>query len=374
YACRADGSIYYDKAFLAALMSGAARALRTDGDMAAVNPLAHEWGHILQYLLDTDYSTAPNRSEPDADCLAGVLMSRMQRQQQLQPGDLQEARWAIEFAGDAPLNTGVWGNVIERLNLNAPPGSIPVITNAMGDHGNPRERLQAFSRGLTGTVASCTANIPRPGRVVVATVHWYVNDLANAYDRGVAQNKPTVFVSVDLNDPNFNRFKTETLQSPIFAQLANYAIFVYSDPTRDIVARNAGNALGYGRLPVISLLAPNPNMLDEASRIIGVLPASTIVNDLTRHLKSRGWMGTTRAPWRPPLPGRCSNGDVSTWCALHVLVHIFREHIQRHVSAAQDSVIKRLEIVLRTERGLRSLALAVDFAMPNLVSARLSWP
>ena len=304
YACRADGSIYYDKAFLAALMVGAANALHTNGDMAAIEPIAHEWGHMLQYLLQTDYTTARNRSEPDADCLSGVLLARMQRQQQLQSGDLEEARWAVAVVGDESLGDNVWGNVIEQLNLTAPPGSIPVITNARGNHGNSRERLQAFARGLAGTIASCTAGIPRPGRVVVTEIHWFVNDMASAYDRGVAVNKPIVFVSVNFNDPNFQRFKTEILESPAMTQLANYAIFAYSDPARDIVARNIGKALGYGRLPAISLLAPNPNLINEEQRMTGVFTASASVDDLTIHMKSRGWLGTTRAPWLPPRPSR----------------------------------------------------------------------
>ena len=305
YACRSDGTIYYDRTFLAGLMSAAAKQLRTDGDMAAIYAIAHEWGHEMQYLLDLNYTGAVNRSETDADCLAGVLLARARTLGKMQNGDLEEARFSIAFVGDAPLTTGVWGQAIERINANAAPGSVPVITNSMGYHGNSNERLAAFNRGFSGNMRTCVAGIRSPRQVAaVTTIQWYVNNTADAYDRGVAENKPIIVVSGDPNGANFIRLKKETLESPVLASLANAAIFVYTDPSRDIVARNIGKALGYDRLPVISLLAPNPNMLDEAARIVGLWDAPTVLRELSTHMTKRGWLGASRAPWLPPLPGR----------------------------------------------------------------------
>lgn len=305
YACRSDGTIYYDRTFLAGLMSAASQRLKTDGDMAPIYAIAHEWGHQLQYLLELDYSGAVNRSETDADCLAGMLLARARTLGKVQAGDMEEARFAIEFVGDPPLTTGVWGQAIERINANAAPGSIPVITNSMGYHGNANERLAAFARGLSTNVRSCVAGIRSPRQVATVTsIRWYVNNTAEAYDRGVAENKPIVLVSGDANGANFIRLRRETLESPVLASLANTAIFVYTDPTRDIVARNIGKALGYDRLPVISLLAPNPNMLDEAYRIVGLWDAPTVLRELSKGMTKRGWLGPNRAPWLPPLPGR----------------------------------------------------------------------
>ncbi|MEO7996200.1 MAG: neutral zinc metallopeptidase [Gemmatimonadaceae bacterium] len=305
YACRSDGTIYYDRTFLAGLMSAASQRLKTDGDMAAIYAIAHEWGHQIQFLLELDYTGAVNRSETDADCLAGVMLARARTFGKVQAGDMEEARYAIQFVGDPPLTPGVWGQAIERINANAAPGSIPVITNAQGYHGNANERLAAFNRGLATSMRSCVAGIRGPRQVAaVTTIYWYVNNLAEAYDRGVAENKPIVLVSGDANGANFIRLKKETLESPILAQLANAAIFVYTDPARDIVARNIGKALGYDRLPVISLLAPNPNMIDEAGRMIGLWDAPTVLRELSKNMTKRGWLGATRAPWLPPFPGR----------------------------------------------------------------------
>lgn len=302
YACRSDGTIYYDRTFLAGLMSAASSQLKTDGDMAAIYGIAHEWGHELQFLLGLDYTSAVNRSESDADCLAGVLLGRAQALGKLHAGDMEEARFAIAFVGDSVLAPGAWGKTIERINAA---GGAMVITNARGYHGNPAERLTAFNRGLNGNLRACVAGIPRPGQAAaVTTIHWYVNNTADAYDRGVAENKPIVFVSGAASGANFIRLKQETLESPVLAPLANKAIFVYADPASDVVASRLGKALGYQGLPVISLLAPNPNMIDEASRIVGLWDAPTVLRELSKGMTKRGWLGPTRAPWLPPLPAR----------------------------------------------------------------------
>ena len=162
YACRSDRTIYYDRTFLAGLVSATASKLHTDGDMAAIFAIAHEWGHELQYLLGLDYTNAVDRSESDADCLGGVLLSRAERLGKLQAGDMEEARFSIGFIGDSVLVPGEWGKVIEQINANAPIGAVPVITNAKGYHGNANERLAAFNRGLTTTMRTCVAGIPRP--------------------------------------------------------------------------------------------------------------------------------------------------------------------------------------------------------------------
>lgn len=304
YACRSDGTIYYDRTFLAGLMSAASSRLKTDGDMAAIYGIAHEWGHELQFLLGLDYTNAVNRSESDADCLAGVLLGRAQALGKLHAGDMAEARFSIAFVGDSVLVPGVWGKTIEWINARAAAGSVP-ITNAKGYHGNPDERLAAFNRGFNGSMRLCVAGIPRPGQApALTTIRWYVNNTADAYDRGVAENRPIVLVSGAANGANFIRLKRETLESPVLAPLANAAIFVYADPARDVVARTIGKALGYQGLPVISLLAPNPNMIDEAYRIVGLWDAPTVLRELSKGMTKRGWLGAARAPWLPPLPTR----------------------------------------------------------------------
>lgn len=119
YACRLSGSIYYDRAFLATLMANAASSLGTDGDLAAIFPIAHEWGHAVQYMLKLDYTSSPGRVESDADCLAGAIIGKSSQDGYLERGDIEEAEYALNMAGDPPLATGVWGAAIEKMNREA---------------------------------------------------------------------------------------------------------------------------------------------------------------------------------------------------------------------------------------------------------------
>ncbi|MEP6765716.1 MAG: neutral zinc metallopeptidase [Gemmatimonadaceae bacterium] len=304
FACRADSTVYYEREFIASIMASASRALHTEGDMTAVFSIAHEWGHQLQYMLHVDYSAARVRSETDADCLAGVIMHRYKDQGRFKNGALEEIQYAMRVIGDSLLSPGVWGDVIERINLSRPPGSVPPIINAYGNHGNPRERLEAFTHGFTASASSCVEGIRRPNKIAFSgPLQWYVNNVADAYNLAVAENKPLVLVSGDVNGQFFQRLKRETLESPEMATLRNVAIFAYSDPARDITARNIGTSLGYERLPIVSLLAPNANGLDEAVRIVGLWDAPTMLRELSKPLIKRGWMRANgSAPWMPPRP------------------------------------------------------------------------
>jgi len=318
-ACRVDGNIYYDRALLARLAAGAAASLHTDGTTAAVAVVAHEWGHVLQYQMALDYRDARVRSEPDADCLAGVLLGRARAEGRLRDGDMAEAEFATAAVGDAPMVGGDWGRAIEAINASGRAGNsgyVPTMTNAWGNHGNARERLAAFRRGLTSDVRTCTAGIARLGLPSATqalpaptttpgappTIRWFVDRTGDAYDLAVQEGKPVVFVYGIADATYFLRLKHEVLGSPELARLAPYAIFVYADPAHDVVTRNFGKALGYERSPVISLLAPNPTMLDEVTRLVGLFDAPTVAAKLTEGLQVGGWLQSPRAPWLPPRP------------------------------------------------------------------------
>ena len=66
--CGADHSIYYDIDFFQ-------EELDTNGDYSPVFILAHEWGHLVQGLLDIlyDESRYTIQNELQADCFAGVF-------------------------------------------------------------------------------------------------------------------------------------------------------------------------------------------------------------------------------------------------------------------------------------------------------------
>ncbi len=149
--------------------------------------------------------------------------------------------------------------------------------------------------------STARAQAPAPAPPVI---HWFVDNTTDAYDLGVAQHKPIVLVTGDFSGMYFRRLKNEVLLSPQLAQLAPYAIFVYADPSHDVVARNFGKALGYDRWPVISLLGPNGAALNEQARLVGLWSAETVVTQLSIHMRSNGWLpaapSTSRPPWLPP--------------------------------------------------------------------------
>jgi predicted metalloprotease len=319
YACRLDGSIYYDREFIAELMVRAAGKSGSDGNMAVIFPIAHEWGHALQYMMGLDYPKF-NTSEHDADCLAGVLIAASRKGVALNSRELADAKYTMDYLGDPPIATGAWGAAIAKINAQT--GNRGGFSNAIGDHGNSAERMIAFRDGLGSNLRFCVRNIPRFGRSVATNqttshptveiplgIHWFADNTADAYDLGVAQHKPIVLVTGDFNAIYFRRLKNEVFSSPQLAQLAPYAIFVYADPSHDIVAKNIGKALGYDKWPVISLLAPNGDALDEEARIVGLWDAKTVLTFLSKHMRSHGWLPSTNPavpanpPWMPPRPG-----------------------------------------------------------------------
>ena len=164
HACDTDGAIYYSRPFLALLMTKTAYAKLTDGDMGAIVPIAHEWGHAVQNMLRLDYSSAADRVEADADCLAGAVIAQANTAGYLEQGDVAESEYSLQLVADDPLVGGDWGKAIEMINARAPAGSIPVMTNATGDHGNGRERVAAFHRGFESGARSCVLGIPRRTR------------------------------------------------------------------------------------------------------------------------------------------------------------------------------------------------------------------
>lgn len=316
YACRLDGSIYYDRAFIAYLMRRAANRSGTDGSIAVIFPVAHEWGHALQYMLGLDY-TSKDMSEHDADCLAGVLISASRGGAPLTPNELADAGYTMQLLGDPPMATGDWARVMEKMNVRSHGG----FSNALGVHGNSAERLRTFRDGLSSSVHECVDDVARFGRTVVSgrttsqapaeapvAIHWFVNDTQGAYALALAQHKPLVLATGGFDAPYFQRLKAGVFTSAELAQLAPYAIFAYADPSKDLAAKQVGALLHYDKWPDISLLAPDANALDEEARIVGWFDAATVTTQLSKHMRENGWLpsatthSTSRPPWMPPLP------------------------------------------------------------------------
>ena len=157
---------------------------------------------------------------------------------------------------------------------------------------------------LTTQDAARSETTSQPSVQAPPVIHWFVDNTAAAYELALAQHKPLVLATGDFKGVYFQRLRNEVFSSRELAQLAPYAIFAYADPSHDIVARNFGKVLGYDKWPIISLFAPNGDALDEEARIIGLFDAQTETAQLSKHMRSRGWLppvaGSARAPWLPP--------------------------------------------------------------------------
>lgn len=128
--CKADHTIYFDALFFVKVMKAVGQALGTDGDMAIIFVLAHEWGHAVQGLTNR-YFTIPIQYEENADCTAGAFTRYAAEQNWLEKGDAEEALTVLDVFGDQlPYGTA-------------------------GEHGSGDERIAKFKRGFKGGLVAC---------------------------------------------------------------------------------------------------------------------------------------------------------------------------------------------------------------------------
>jgi predicted metalloprotease len=142
--CLDNNTIYYDDAFLSGEAKRTARALGTDGDMAAVGIVAHEMGHAvamqLGFISKDSYET-----EAVADCLAGAFARYAEGDGMLESGDLDEAAHAIAAAADPELKpTG--NRRLDRRRAQA---------IAKTRHGTRAQRIANFRNGYDGGSGEC---------------------------------------------------------------------------------------------------------------------------------------------------------------------------------------------------------------------------
>jgi predicted metalloprotease len=130
YYCPNDHTIYYDVLFLARMMRTVGAGLGTDGDMAPITIIAHEWGHAVQRQLGLRGLLTIGR-ELQADCLAGAFVRGAYQARRLDPGDVEEARFVLAMGGD----------------------ELPWFHKEA--HGRPAERVNSFLAGLNEGASAC---------------------------------------------------------------------------------------------------------------------------------------------------------------------------------------------------------------------------
>jgi len=142
--CQAANAIYYDEVFVAGMAKMAARQLGTDGDMTGIGIIAHETGHAVAMQLG-HRSRNSYENESTADCLAGAFAFQSQRDHLLEDGDMEEAVFGMESAGDpAPEATGD-----ERYD------AMLARRMATQGHGTKEQRVENFEDGAQGGAGAC---------------------------------------------------------------------------------------------------------------------------------------------------------------------------------------------------------------------------
>lgn len=142
--CPGDKKIYMDMAFFEELRN---KFGAKGGDFAVAYVLAHEYGHHIQNILGTSNKMREAQQgkseavanklsvalELQADFYAGVWTNYSeQKNQMLEPGDIEEALSAANAVGDDAIQSKMQGQVV--------PDSFT--------HGSSEQRMKWFSKGL----------------------------------------------------------------------------------------------------------------------------------------------------------------------------------------------------------------------------------
>jgi predicted metalloprotease len=148
--CPNDQKLYLDLSFFEDLQ----RRFRAPGDFAQAYVIAHEVGHHVQNLTggfakresmrgrgsQSEANRGSVQLELQADCYAGVWGHYAARNNQLDPGDVDEALGAATAIGDDRLQKQSQG----------------VIVPESFTHGSSAQRVRWFKRGMeSGSPKSC---------------------------------------------------------------------------------------------------------------------------------------------------------------------------------------------------------------------------
>lgn len=102
----------------------------------------------------------------------------------------------------------------------------------------------------------------------------------DAYQKGLAEKKPVVLI-IGEDWCQWCKALEKELAKPEFQQYAGKAIFAKVQPSKDPSAKAIADALEIKNYPAISILEPNPAMIEERGRIVGFMDAEK----LDAHLK-----------------------------------------------------------------------------------------
>jgi hypothetical protein len=146
-------------------------------------------------------------------------------------------------------------------------------------------------RGLVASMLTKVATTPAPldwvpGAATAASggrIVW-AKDFASGYQDAVALRKGMVVVFGETGQPIYEKLLA-SFAAPELAAMADEAIWIRSDPTKEVMAKNVCTVLGIERLPVVAVLDPDPDIISEEMMIGGDGEPAKLARDLDVPLK-----------------------------------------------------------------------------------------
>ena len=118
-----------------------------------------------------------------------------------------------------------------------------------------------------------------PGAITPAGRIVWAKDFADGYRSSVELNKGMVVLFGTPGGAWYEKVLA-SFDSPELAALADQAIWIRADPTKEVMAKNVCTALGVEHTPTISVLDPDTEMISEEQRIEGYEEPAKLASDL----------------------------------------------------------------------------------------------
>ena len=150
--------------------------------------------------------------------------------------------------------------------------------------GELLQRLGAENSDTTRLFPGVAAQVPK------VWIGWHINRSVDAFRQAIDENKPLVLVLAGDWCEHCVSLATDSLRCAAVDRYAGDAVFAYSFPENDTVARTIGSNLNITAVPTITVLEPESRMLIERGRINGLFEASV----LGEHLDTILWKTPAR--------------------------------------------------------------------------------
>jgi len=131
-------------------------------------------------------------------------------------------------------------------------------------------------RGSMGTAPSTLAATAKvPALLPVELPPYWGESLLDGYQRALQENKPVVVLYASSGCTWCNKLERDLVASREMEKYLPCAIFVKADVDKDIAAKTLLNGLEIKNYPTLSILMPNPEVVEESGRIVGYMDQET---------------------------------------------------------------------------------------------------